>query len=170
MNSLSKVCGVSYAFVTLGALGSLLLTLGCGGGGVEKPDHIPDLASCTITITHNGSPVEGASVLLAPESGQFSAAGITDSNGVAVVKTDGKYEGAVPGSYKVSVTKREKLESDLGPTPEDPADYAAYQAKLKAQPKPKHLLPEKYASFGTTDLKVTVSEGTPTEETLELTD
>src|SRR5690606_19093803 len=102
---------------------------------------------CTITVTYNGQPVADASVLLAPQSGEFSAAGVTDMEGKAVMKTDGMYEGVVAGEYMAGVTKREKLDIDLGESPQDPAEYAEWEAKLKNQPMPKHLTPEKYSSF-----------------------
>lgn len=151
------------------ACGLLLTSFGCDES-VAKPDHIPPLTPLTVTVLYDGQPVEGASVLLAPESGKYSAAGITDASGKAVMRTDGLYDGVVAGTYLASVTKKEKLELDLGPTPEDPAEYAAYEAKLKAQPKPKHLLPEKYSSFGTSGLKVSITEGSETQETFELSE
>lgn len=149
--------------------GLLLATTGCGDG-VSKPSHIPDLTACVITVTYNGQPVADASVLLAPQSGEFSASGLTDLEGKAVMKTDGMYDGVVPGEYMASVTKREVLTLDIGETPQDPADYAAYEEKLKKQPMPKHLIPEKYSSFTRSGLTVTVSDGAPTETTFELTD
>lgn len=155
---------------TFTALGLLLAASGCSQGGPTKPDHIPDLTPCVVQVTYNGHPVEGANVLLAPVSGQHSAAGITDATGKAVMRTDGLYEGVVAGEFMASVTKKEKLALDLGGTPEDPAEYAAYEAKLRAQPKPKHLLPEKYSSFTKSGLTLRVTEGMGNEETFELSD
>jgi len=153
------------------SLGLLVLasSVGCDRGPT-KPDHIPALTPVVVTITHQGQPVADASVLLAPETGDFAAAGITDNQGRTSLKTDGLYEGVVAGTYKVSVTKREILDLDLGETPDNPADYAAYEAKLNAQPTPKHLLPERYATFATSELNVIVAEGSPVEENFELTD
>lgn len=149
----------------------LLLSLascfvGCGEG---KPAHIPDLVPYSVKITHNGSPVDGAKVILSPASGTFSAAGDTDANGVAVLKTEGQYEGVVPGEYMVSVTKYEIIKTDFGPVPSDPKEYAEYERKLKAQPKPKNLLPEKFSSFSKSGLKASVSTGSkePVEMPLE---
>ena len=147
----------------------LSVSVGCNQGPA-KPDHIPDLTACSITVTYNGQPVEGASVLLAPTSGQLSAAGVTGSSGKAVMKVDGMYEGVAPGEYRASVTKMEKVEGNLGSTPEDPVEYEAYQKKLDALPAPKHLIPEKYSGFTTSDLTITIADGTPVEATFELTD
>lgn len=146
-----------------------ILLAGCNKGPA-KPDDMPDLTACTVTVTYKGEPVSEASVLFAPKSGKYSAAGTTDASGKTVMKTDGKYDGVAAGEYQVSITKKEKLESDLGETPEDPAQLAEYEKKLRAQPAPKHLIPEKYSSFGTSGLAVTITDGTAAEETFELTD
>lgn len=144
---------------------AIVSTLGCTEG---KPSHLPDLVKCSVKVTHEGGPVDGAKVLFAPMTGQFSAAGITDSTGVAVMKTEGLYEGAVAGDYRVSVTKMEVLELDVGPSPTNPAEYAAYEAKLKKLPKPKNFLPEKYSSFVKSGLTASVSAGTTEPILLEL--
>lgn len=146
-----------------------LASAGCDQGP-EKPADLPELVPVTITVTYNGEPVEGANVLLAPTSGKFSAAGITDAGGKAVMKTDAKYEGVPAGEYQATVAKREKLDWEPPPQPKDPSKYMEWEAELKNQPMPEHLLPEKYSKFTTSDLTVTVSEGSPVEETLELTD
>jgi hypothetical protein len=152
-------------------LGMVLAIGGCGTGPV-KPDHIPDLTPLTITVNYNGQPVHDANVLLAPTSGQYSAAGTTDQAGRAIMKTDATYDGVVPGEYRVSVTKIETPNVDIGETPEDPAKYAEWvkmQESLVVETR--HLIPERYASFGTSELSVTVDQGTSSaEETLELTD
>ena len=147
----------------------LILSAGCSGGP-SKPDDMPALTPCTITVTHNGSPVEGASVLLSPKSGKFSAAGTTDASGKAVMKTNGMYDGVAAGEFLVTVTKLEDTGYVAPPEPEDPKEWEKWEEQLKNQPQPKNLLPEKYASFGTSELTLTVSEGSPVEQTLELTD
>lgn len=147
----------------------VLTSLGCSGGP-KKPADMPELTPCTITVTYKGEPVEGASVLLSPQSGKYSAAGTTDASGNAVMKTDGNYEGVVAGEFLATVTKLEKLDYVAPPEPEDFTKHMEWEEELKKQPVPKNLLPEKYASFGSSGLKVTVSAGSPAQETLELTD
>ena len=167
----SRLTGHSTAtpIAALLGLGVLLAIGGCGTGPV-KPDHIPELTPLTITVNYHGQPVDGASVLMAPTSGRFSAAGTTDRAGRAVMKTDATYEGVVPGAYRVSVTKLETPEVDLGETPDDPAQYAEWVKKQESLVvETKHLIPERYASFGTSELSVTVDQGTPADVTLELT-
>ena len=164
----------SSAAVAISALVGVSLVLGSAGCGGEprKPDHIPDLTPLTITVTHNAQPVQDASVLLAPTTtGQFSAAGTTDQAGRAVMKTDAVYHGVVPGEYRASVTKVTKPDVDVAETPEDPAEYEKWVKTLEAEAdQPRHLIPERYASFGSSELTVEVVEGTPANVTFELTD
>lgn len=159
--AISALLGVSF----------VLGFTGCGEGPT-KPDHIPDLTPLTITVTYNSQPVPDASVLLAPSSaGQFSAAGITDRAGRAVMRTDALYDGVVPGEYRASVTKVARPDVGVVETPDDPAEYEkqfkAFQAEAD---EPQHLIPERYASFGSSELTVTVVDGTPADLTFELTD
>lgn len=151
-------------------LGMVFTMVGCSKGPA-KPDHIPDLMPLTVTVNYNGQAVQGANVLMAPRSGQFSAAGTTDRAGRAVMKTDAIYDGVVPGEYRVSVTKMQTPDVEVGETPEDPAEYAEWVKRQESLVvETKHLIPERYASFGTSELSVTVAQGTPTDVTFDLTD
>lgn len=81
-------------------------TLGCG----EKlPPGIPRLTPCAITVTMDGKPMPEARVFLrtANENAQsdWSGAGITDSSGVAHLKTNGQYKGVPAGKYKVCIRR-----------------------------------------------------------------
>ena len=94
---------------------SLTFTLLClvpffFGCGEKKPDGMPKIYPCTITITQENSPLEGASVLLIsddPVLGKWSVAGTTDASGNAVIKTHAKFSGAPAGQYVVVVSKEE---------------------------------------------------------------
>lgn len=171
MTSQLLSCNVSGKLLTLPTLILILLlsSWGCGSGHAT-PDHLPPLTPLTVTVNYQGNPVEGATILMSPDTGKYAAAGTTDASGKAIMKTDGEYPGVVAGAFKLTVAKKEKIQIDIGTTPEDPAEYAAYQQKLKSLPKPKHLLPEKYASFATSNLQLSVTEGTPANEVLELND
>jgi len=160
---------LSSAVVML--LGGCLIvaSIGCTQGP-QRPADLPDLTPCTITVTHNGSPVEGADVLLSPKSGKFSAAGTTDASGKAVMKTNATYEGVAPGEYMATVKKLEKLDYVAPPRPEDPSKIFEWEEELKNQPQPKQLLPEKYGSFASSELTITIADGTPAAATFELTD
>lgn len=91
------------------ALSSLLLLVGCGG--VDS-----DLVQATGTVTVDGKPAAGASVVYFPEA-------VTDATTVAAggADQDGKYtltsdleSGVAPGKYKVTVIWREPTKDNQG--------------------------------------------------------
>lgn len=105
--------------------------------------------SVKITITRKGQPLEGADVRLHPmDTSGRGAMGKTDASGVAVVKTFGEgntvVEGAVPGKYKVLVTKVDFPQVDPN------VDYDTLQKQQASRDPyasaPKPLLPPKYNS------------------------
>ncbi|PHS00940.1 MAG: hypothetical protein COA78_23150 [Blastopirellula sp.] len=113
--------------------------------------------------------MEGATVIAAAQGGKYSAAGTTDSSGVAIMKTDALYDGVVPGDFKVSVTKRIQIDApeiDLEAPEPEPENIGLTETPVHL----KYLVPKKYASLGTAGLKFTVTEGTPHEVTFELVD
>ena len=100
-------------------------TTGCGGQ--KKPPGMPDLFPCKITITQEGTPLEGATVTLFPKTGGsngWNTVGLTNANGVAEMKTQVDFKGAPVGEYVVRVTK-----TDISPSafpekaPTDPVEY-----------------------------------------------
>lgn len=154
----------------------VLMTLSGGCGGTERPDGLPDLVPYSVKVTYKGANVDGANVLFSPTSGEYSAAGTTDQEGVAVMKTDGQYAGVPVGEYRVSVTKIDSKSDASLPgsqgSPTNPGAYgAAFEASQKKAPSgPKYLLPEKYSSFDKSELKVSVSEGGSGQEAIVLAD
>lgn len=149
--------------------GALLLNASGCGGGPAKPEGMPDLTPATITVTYKGQPVEGASVTLSPKSGTYSAGGVTDAAGKSVMKTNGTYDGVAPGEYLVAISKVEAAAATGNmESSSDPAEYAAQFEAAAA--KPKSLIPEKYGMPDTSGLTFTIADGTPVDETFELTD
>jgi hypothetical protein len=101
-----------------------ILILGCSSQ--QLPDDLPKLYPCKITVTQNEKPLTGASVLLhltdssAGNGGKsWIPMGLTDENGVAVIKTNARYGGAPLGNYKILVNKTEREASKLEPPPEE---------------------------------------------------
>ncbi|MGO8752444.1 MAG: carboxypeptidase-like regulatory domain-containing protein [Thermoguttaceae bacterium] len=77
--------------------------LGCGGKTAG-----PKTAPAAGTVLLDDKPVEGATVVFAPEaSGGTTVVAITDANGAFSLKTPAGADGAPPGKYKVTVTKTE---------------------------------------------------------------
>ncbi|MDR2704755.1 MAG: carboxypeptidase-like regulatory domain-containing protein [Planctomycetaceae bacterium] len=84
---------------------SILLFCSIIGCRKEKlPVDIPLLHPCRITVQMKGSPLEGATVSLLPEQGKWGAAGITNAQGIAELRTR-NYHGVAEGHYKVTVSK-----------------------------------------------------------------
>ena len=44
--------------------------LGCGGGPT-RPDDLPPLTACTLTVAYQGTPLADATVTLTPEAGKW---------------------------------------------------------------------------------------------------
>lgn len=88
----------------------VMLTIGCGK---QVPTEFKDLCPTTITIVQNGTPLEGASVALTPlGGGSYSAGGTTDAKGEVVIYTQGDFQGAKPGKYRVSVIKETRTRNE----------------------------------------------------------
>jgi hypothetical protein len=75
-----------------------------------RPEGMPPLYPCKITITQENKPLAGATVTLFDQSSEdkrWSSGGITDAQGNIQIKTWGKYQGTSIGKYKITVTKQE---------------------------------------------------------------
>lgn len=160
-------------------VGSMLV--GCGG------QSYPPTSPVSGTVTLDGKPVEGATVTFVPNDSKLRpAAGVTDSSGKYTLTSFRSGDGAMPGEYKVTVSK---FFSEAGPSPYDNPDagaetaapaeasledqYAAYEKAYKDAPKgppkggaktPKsgNELPDAYANVASSGLSTTVASGTNT--------
>lgn len=96
MMSARSVC---WSCICLLSVFAVITAVGCGGGG-----FVP----VTGTVTLDGKPLEGAAVNFTPATaGEGQAAqGQTDASGKFTLSTVGGI-GAVPGNYKVGVSKFE---------------------------------------------------------------
>lgn len=119
------------------ALLLIVLASGCGESYSLRP--------VSGTVTYNGKPVEGASLVFMPDtSGQPFGTGVTDAAGKYTISTNGK-PGAVAGNHKITIVKLRQTaggdsSGDAAPSPED---MKAQQ--MKGPPQSKHELPEKYS-------------------------
>ena len=104
-----------YALIAMLAV----LTVGCSE---KKPDGMPELYPTTLTFTVDGDGLKNANITLQPvdKSNTYVPAGVTDENGVAEIKTMGKFKGAPAGDYKVVVSADEEIDyGEYGPPPKD---------------------------------------------------
>jgi len=128
----------------------LLLLAGCSGDGFPKTYPVTGM------VTHEGAPVEGATVVLVHSTPDGrSASGTTDAAGKFAVTTyfspTHQSAGALPGDYAITVSKKEAYQTTEGLKPEE--EMALF---TKFGP-PKDLLPKLYANPATSGLKVTVT-------------
>jgi hypothetical protein len=127
-----------------------LLVLGCGGD-----DEIGKRYPVSGTVTYNGKPVEKAQVTFQPVKAELRAASGTVQDGKYTLSTAGNNDGAMPGSYQVTVVAKEVDPAKLKSTnPMLPPQALAKKANLAA----KSLLPTKYSSPGTSGLTAEVKE------------
>lgn len=145
----------------------LLVAAGCSGSNHPATSPVSGI------VTYHDAPVEGALVIFAPQAGGQTATATTDAEGKFALSTFGEKDGAVPGSYKVTVAKTAKDETP--PKTEAQLNEEYLQQMKTGRPPappqpPKNLLPVKYLSVQTTTLSATVNEGTNDEVRLELVD
>lgn len=128
---------------------------GCGGGA-KNPGTVP----ATVMVKQKGVAVSEAIVTLTASDGK-AASGITKSDGVAKMTTSDGFLGAMPGEYSVSVVKMKVTSQPAAPTKDDPERTSITTTE--------QLLPKKYGSPATSNLKVTFSKESPSA-TIDLTD
>ena len=146
------------------ALLALVAAFGCGG---EKlPAGMPKPQPTTITLTLDGKGLADASVTMIPDSGSYAAVGKTDASGVAEMKTNGKFKGAVPGEYKIIVGAKDEIDyGELGPPPTgDPAALEKWNIDVEksggmAQFKRYSLVSTEFTDVENTPLTLTVADG-----------
>lgn len=102
-----------------------------------KPKDLPKLYPLSVTVKQNDLALPGASVNLYSEDSSFKwvLGGVSDQNGCATIRTQGKFPGAPEGKYKVAV------------------------AKISDDGKSCDLVNVKFGSLATTDLEIEVRSG-----------
>jgi hypothetical protein len=161
--SVRSFCSSLFGLVALLALGSLV---GCGGSGIGT---VP--AEGTVLV--DGQPMEGVMVVFNPDDeGGRAASGRTDAEGHFVLTTEVNGDGALPGSYKISVSKHENAEDDL-PKEVDPDDEASLDAiygqlDTRKQAKSKNLIAEMYSNYMGSGLTAEVTSGGENNFTFEV--
>ncbi|MDR1959583.1 MAG: hypothetical protein LBQ54_11185 [Planctomycetaceae bacterium] len=74
---------------------------GCHKPLPERPQGMPALYPCTVSVTFGGRPISGVQVVLVPEEkdSRWRPTGLTDSRGIAVLSSSYGYAGAPEGKY-----------------------------------------------------------------------
>lgn len=139
-------------------LAGMGLWIGCQQSGLEGT------IGASGTVTYQGKPVEGATVVFAPEGQGRAASGLTDASGRFQLTTLTASDGILPGKYQVAISKTEVVG---GMTEEESQAYTAEHGEPPAVTT-KELLPEKYKSPATSGLTAEVTEGGVNDFTFDL--
>jgi hypothetical protein len=138
--------------------------------GCNADDGLPKTVPAKGTVSVDDKPIEGAVVVLMQDSGTYFARGITDKSGNFSLDAFETKKGAVPGEYKVTVSKTVTVENKTK------MSKALEQEALEAAGGDASLintgwvndLPNKYANPGTSKLSVTIPEDGKTDIRIEL--
>ncbi len=132
----------------------LVLVLGCGDdSGLGKRYPVSG------TVTYKGQPLEKGDITFRPAQAAGRAAHGTISGGTYSLSTAGDNDGALPGTYMVSIVAREV---DIAKAQEEAKakNRVVFMQKVAAQAHKtaKSLIPAKYESPDTSGLKGDVKE------------
>lgn len=132
----------------------LILIVGCGGAPDKLASKRPKTFPSSGSVKFNGQPVAGATVVFAPDPGgtptSVAASALTDSSGNFALQAYPPLLGAVPGKYKVAISKME---------PAPPAATGPNAHDAPPPPPSKALIPEKFANADTSGLIADIPEG-----------
>ena len=134
-------------------------------GCSHRPSGMPTMYPCKITVTQDGAPLAGASVVLVCISdtamgNAWTPMGKTDSSGVAVMMTNGTYSGAAAGTYRIIVDKSETEPSKIGPPPPaDTPEHEAWSEKIANEDRVQFALVEAVYSSSETPHEIDVGKG-----------
>lgn len=125
-----------------------------GGCGPAKPaSNRPQTHPASGRLSLAGQPLAAATVTFRPEGKGSGCAGISDASGRFKLSTFAAGDGALPGKYRVTVTK-------FAAAPASPdVDSPGYAPPSASAPPPKSLLPETYADPAKSGLTAEVVAG-----------
>ena len=143
---------VCFLTVFLASL-TVVAFVGCGG-----PKWPPTYKSSG-TVTLDGTPVERASISFYPLDGQKPANATTDANGAFEVTSFNAGDGAMLGSFGVTIEKFPvvEIETTPGGIPYDESMNTDEGPSADSEKDPVNELPEKYSDHEKSGLSATVT-------------
>ena len=145
----------------------LAVFLGLAGCEPESRRDGPEMVKVTGTLTLDGEPVDGGHIRFSPEGNGPAAFAETDSRGRYQLRTYDPGDGAIPGNYRISVTKE---------VTEGVVEFESQQEReeyLKKNGRPNrkvtNALPKKFANPDTSGLTAEISLAGSKRVDLELT-
>lgn len=151
---------------------TLLMSLLLTGCGEKRPDGMPPLTPCELTVTQENAPLIGATVSLIPADGmaKWNIVSITDEKGIAKIMTNGQYNGVPEGNYKIIIMKIEE-EAKTGPAVPKPGEpgYDEAVANLGNKPSAKRyfLIDKKFTNPASTPLSIEIKGTAPLKQNLD---
>jgi len=127
------------------ALSTCFVLTGC------TVDNLPRTVPAEGVVLLDGAPVADATVVFIAEQGTFNATAVSDKDGKFQLKAFDEKSGAVPGSYKVEISKS-VMDKGAGP-----------EVNMKLG------LPRKYATFNTSELTQSIGESGTKDIKFDLT-
>jgi hypothetical protein len=151
---------------------SLALLAGCGGG-----ERLEGTVNAGGTVTLDGKAVDGATVSFVPDGEGRSASAMTSSDGTFRLTTVNPGDGAIPGRYRISVTKLSQATGDGRASSQEEGmnqirermKNGGEAAMRKPAEKPKDELPARYKDPATSGLVETIQASGDNTHKLELT-
>src|SRR4051812_43210164 len=124
---------------------SLSFLTGCNPGGSNLPRTVPALG----VVTLDGKPVDGAQVVLVPAGeGTTGASAVTNASGHFSLRAYEEKDGAIPGEYKVQVSKTIQVKVEGAKGSVDGGDPVRFE----------YGVPAKYTGFKTSGLSVSIPD------------
>jgi hypothetical protein len=158
----------------------LLLLFVCQiGCGSKYPADWPKTYPCTITVTKDGKPYEGVTLVLArtENHGSWAVAGLTNSSGVAEIETSwtkASVKGAPEGTFKITASaaapppERSISDAELEAMPYD--KRTAFLEAEAAKARNSAAIPVSLADPSRTKALIEVKPDTPATLTIEIND
>jgi hypothetical protein len=139
---------------------ALMVVFGCG-----TDDGLGKRYPVSGTVNYKGQPVPSGTISFIPDKADGRAANGTIEAGSFTLMTLTEGDGALPGTYKVTVVAKETGAVTASKFGGAPSQQQSFQANKAA----KSLIPAKYGSATTTDLKAEV-KAESNKANFELTD
>lgn len=137
-------------------LGFFFLSLFSGCGKSDRPDDLPPLNPCKLTIVQEGKGLADAFVSMYSTDPTFKwvVAGNTDAQGVVQPTTHSRFPGVPVGDYKIVVSKIER--SDQGNRSLVPdGEQSSGQKSVEIF----QLVEKKFSDVSTTPLTLSIQKG-----------
>jgi len=122
---------------------ALLLSAGCGPRGGVGGKPVPSGG----TITLDGQPLSGVVITFIPTGAGQPATGVSGADGSFRLTTRNTGDGAIPGTYKVTVKRQETGAGGPSESPKDPGDMIKAMEKMAKGGPPKPTGPSIHPNY-----------------------